>query len=251
MDVYSLAAIGTNIFAGTTGGGVFLSTNNGTSWTAENNGLSSAYIGPLAVIGTNLFAGTEYGVFLTTNNGTSWTAVNNGLTHKSAYALAVDGTNLFAGTDSGGVFLSTNMGSTWTSVNDGMSDITIWTLASDGSNLFAGTVGLGVWRRPLSDMVTAVEDYSGYHLNDFFLYQNYPNPFNPSTTMSYVVPKESFVTIKVYDLLGREIKTLINEEEPAGKYSVTFTAGNLSSGIYLYSITAGSFHQTKKMVLLK
>jgi Secretion system C-terminal sorting domain len=88
-------------------------------------------------------------------------------------------------------------------------------------------------------------------VNDYSLNQNYPNPFNPSTIINYSVPKESFVKIKVFDLLGREVKTLINENKTAGNYSVNFNAKNLSSGIYFYTIKAGSFVQTKKMVLLK
>jgi hypothetical protein len=94
-------------------------------------------------------------------------------------------------------------------------------------------------------------EYLQTGVKEYLLNQNYPNPFNPSTIINYSVAKQSFVTIKVFDLLGREVKTLIGEEKPAGKYSITFNAGNLSSGIYFYSITAGSFYQTKKMVLLK
>ena len=85
----------------------------------------------------------------------------------------------------------------------------------------------------------------------FRLEQNYPNPFNPSTTINYEIPKASFVVIKVYDLLGREIRTLVNEEKPAGKYDITFNSRNLSSGIYFYTIKAGDFVKIKKMVLLK
>jgi Arylsulfotransferase (ASST)/Secretion system C-terminal sorting domain/Cep192 domain 4 len=87
--------------------------------------------------------------------------------------------------------------------------------------------------------------------NQFALFQNYPNPFNPSTFINYEVPKYSFVTLKVFDILGREIVTLVNEEKPAGKYTVTFDATNLSSGIYLYRITAGIFSNVKKMLLIK
>jgi Secretion system C-terminal sorting domain len=90
-----------------------------------------------------------------------------------------------------------------------------------------------------------------YRPNEFLLRQNFPNPFNPSTVINYEISQSSFVKIKVYDVLGREIAIMVNEEKPAGKYSITFNGGNLSSGIYFYSITAGSFHQTKKMVLLK
>lgn len=87
--------------------------------------------------------------------------------------------------------------------------------------------------------------------NSFELQQNYPNPFNPSTIIKFAIPKESKVSLKVYNLLGQEISTLLNQELKAGSYEVDFKASNLASGIYFYSIEAGSFSATKKMMLLK
>jgi PKD repeat protein/photosystem II stability/assembly factor-like uncharacterized protein len=141
------ALSGTNIFAGTYGGGVFLSTNDGANWTAVNTGLNNNnLIEALAVSGANLFAGTRGGgVFLSKNNGTSWAAVNTGLTSTDIWALAVSGTNLFAGTWGGGVFLSTDTGTSWTAVNTGLTENRIWALTVSGTNIFAGTYGSGVF----------------------------------------------------------------------------------------------------------
>jgi len=86
---------------------------------------------------------------------------------------------------------------------------------------------------------------------DYYLKQNYPNPFNPSTKISYSIPDISFVTLKVYDILGNEIATLVNGEKPAGNYEVEFKAENNTSGIYFYSLTSGAFTETKKMILLR
>ena len=86
---------------------------------------------------------------------------------------------------------------------------------------------------------------------DFYISQNYPNPFNPTTIINYSVPTRTFVSLKVFDILGREIKTLVNEEKSAGNYSVNFNGVNLSSGVYFYSISAGNFTQVKKLILLK
>jgi hypothetical protein len=86
---------------------------------------------------------------------------------------------------------------------------------------------------------------------EFTLYQNYPNPFNPTTKIRYQLPKESNVTIKIYDVLGSEVATLLNENKEAGVYEVEFNVDNLSSGTYIYKINADNFVQTKKMVLLK
>jgi hypothetical protein len=88
-------------------------------------------------------------------------------------------------------------------------------------------------------------------VSKFELFNNYPNPFNPSTSIKYSIGGKSLVTLKIYDILGREIETIVNKEQTAGSYQVKFDASNLSSGIYLYQLKAGSFVNTKKMVLLK
>ena len=87
--------------------------------------------------------------------------------------------------------------------------------------------------------------------NKFALFQNYPNPFNPSTKIKYEIPKESFITLKIYDVLGREVAALVNAKREAGKFEVTFNANSFPSGIYIYTLRAGEFIQSKKMILLK
>jgi uncharacterized Ntn-hydrolase superfamily protein len=87
--------------------------------------------------------------------------------------------------------------------------------------------------------------------NSFYLYQNSPNPFNPTTSIQYAIGSRQFVQLKVYDVLGNEVATLVNEEKPAGTYDVQFDASALPSGIYFYKLKAGSFAETKKMILLK
>ena len=87
--------------------------------------------------------------------------------------------------------------------------------------------------------------------SEFSLSQNYPNPFNPSTVISYGIPKDAYVDITVYDLLGKKVSSLVNEYKPAGSYNVTFNAANLPSGTYIYTIKAGSYVSSKKMVLMK
>jgi hypothetical protein len=98
---------------------------------------------------------------------------------------------------------------------------------------------------------SAIEENVGLLPTKYQLSQNYPNPFNPTTTLNYQIPELSFVSLKVYDVLGNEIVTLVNEEKPAGSYEINFNAANLSSGIYFYKLQAGSFVETKKMVLMK
>jgi len=97
---------------------------------------------------------------------------------------------------------------------------------------------------------SGVNDESGIP-EVYSLMQNYPNPFNPSTKIEYSIPEVSFATIEVYDMLGNEVATLVNEEKATGSYEVKFDAAGLSSGIYFYKLQAGSFVETKKMILLR
>lgn len=87
--------------------------------------------------------------------------------------------------------------------------------------------------------------------NEFTLFQNYPNPFNPATTIKYQISSNSYVSLKVFDILGKEIATLVNEEKPMGTYEVEFNARKFTSGVYFYQLKAGHYHETKKMILLK
>jgi hypothetical protein len=83
------------------------------------------------------------------------------------------------------------------------------------------------------------------------LAQNYPNPFNPSTTIRYQLPQDGMVTLKVYDILGSEVATLVNEQKAAGRFEVNFDASRLASGVYIYKITSGGYVSSKKMLLVK
>jgi hypothetical protein len=98
--------------------------------------------------------------------------------------------------------------------------------------------------------IDAVDELSGIP-KEFALSQNYPNPFNPTTIINYQLPANSFVTLKVYDILGREVATLINGRQSAGYYNATFKASNLPSGVYFYRLQAGAYSSTKKLVVLK
>jgi hypothetical protein len=87
--------------------------------------------------------------------------------------------------------------------------------------------------------------------NEYKLLQNYPNPFNPTTKIIYEIVDKSYVSLTIYDILGKEVATLVNQEKPAGEYEVKFSGKDLTSGIYFYNLTAGNFRETKKMLLLK
>ena len=490
--VSSLAASGTNLYAGTQTGGVFRSTDNGTRWTETNVGMTNTSVFSLAVSGTNLYAGTRGGVFLSSNNGASWTEAASGLTNPYINSLTAStngsgGTNLFAGTYGSGVWrlplsaasgqftqqgsklvgsggssyarqgisvslssdgntaivggyydnsyagaawVYTRTGGVWsqqgsklvgtgavgsvgyqgvsvslssdgnTAIVGGYGDNSelgaawvytrtggVWSqqgnklvgtgaiggarqgvsvsISSDGNTVIVGgyfdnsnagaawvftrtggawsqqgsklvgtgaigsTVnqgvfvsissdgntaivggpgdngGLGaawvytrtggVWSQQGSKLVgtgavgsanqgygvaissdgntaivggygdnnqagaawvytrspSSVGDQSGGTSSQFVLTQNYPNPFNPSTTIRYVMPHTSLVTLTVYNTLGQQVAQLVNEEQQVGYHEAVFRGDGLSSGVYFYRLKAGGFVQTRKLLLLR
>jgi len=110
---------------------------------------------------------------------------------------------------------------------------------------------IGFWAQTIG-LVTSVEQIPSETIPQYFsLSQNYPNPFNPTTTIQFALPKPSSVTLKIYDILGREVLTLVDEDLQPGEYKVEFDASSLASGVYIYRLEAEGFVQAKKLTLLK
>jgi len=251
LDVHCLAINSSgDIFAGTEDG-VYRSKDDGDNWTQMNNGLTDNHVRCLTINSNgDIFAGSNHGFFRSMDNGDNWTdnwtiwELNN--FHVDCLAINSNG-DIFIGTWEGGLLCITDNGDNLVQINSGLDlPISSLTINSNGY-IFAGTKN-GVFRS-INTTVSVEEENS--LPSEFTLEQNYPNPFNPSTTFKYEIPKESYVTLKVYDILGREIKTLINKEQPVSNYEVEFNATELTSGIYFYRIIAGDFVETKKMILMK
>jgi photosystem II stability/assembly factor-like uncharacterized protein len=167
---------------------------------------------------------------------------------------------------SASIAFSSDTGRTWVNEYDLQSDFVYDIVFTNQDNgwLFTGAGGnfSNIYRTTNGGhgglIVSVDDDVKDFRPEGFRLEQNYPNPFNPTTTIKYQIPELSFVTLKVFDVLGNEISTIVNEEKPAGEYEVEFNpnshsrgSGNLSSGVYFYQLKAGSFIETKKMLLIK
>ncbi|MFA6598842.1 MAG: choice-of-anchor J domain-containing protein, partial [Ignavibacteriaceae bacterium] len=163
--------------------------------------------------------------------------------------------------------LSTDGGSNWTKIWEANNDGNDWqwrkvtldlSSYTNNSNVmlawqYVGNDGdlMGIDNVKLMHGTVDVKDNSAEIPTEYVLTQNYPNPFNPTTKISYSIPSNSNVTIKIFDALGRIVATLVNEEKTAGKYTVEFNGSNLSSGVYFYRLKAENFVDTKKLMLLK
>jgi photosystem II stability/assembly factor-like uncharacterized protein len=243
--VYSLTSGGGVLIAGTSEQGVYVSTDNGNSWIPTN--LFNRAVFCFEYSGNKILAGTSQGVYESTNFGFNWaqTTFNEEITG----ALAISGNNIFAGTFSGGVYVSADTGMTWNQWNEGLTQLTSSALSIINNFIFNGTQN-SVFRRPI-DELSGIELISNEIPEKFSLSQNYPNPFNPSTKIVFQIANFGFVSLKVYDVLGNDVATLVDKYKPAGYYEVEFNASNLSSGLYFYQLKAGILSESKKMILIK
>ncbi len=240
------------VFATTLGSGLYRTTNNGELWQLKDLGITNPDIKSVAVNSQGIvFAGTFNGVFRSTNNGDNWTRTDSGITTTGAvYGFTFNSVgNVFLCKFSGGVYRSTDNGDHWTQFNTGLPTMNIQTLTANTSgNIFAGTTGSGVYK--------SINTITGFHsseiiANEFELSQNYPNPFNPVTIIKYELSISDFVSLKVFDVNGKEVRTLVNQKQSPGKYEIEFDGADLAGGVYFYQLDVNGIKQSHTMVLLK
>jgi hypothetical protein len=244
--------LGTNVwFSGNGDNSINYSTNMGVNWTSQPN--AQAELGAIWFnSATNGMIGgftTSLGVKLTTNSGVNWTSVTNPAT-VALIAITGSGNEYWAGSQGLNIYYTSNSGTNWTTsytvsagnfnaMQKARTGNTIWGVRANGGISRYGTPLVGV--TPIS-----LEIPSSYSVS-----QNYPNPFNPTTKINFALPKSGLVTLKVYNMLGKEVATLVNEVKNVGTYSVDFNASTLSSGIYFYKVSVNGFNEVKKMMLIK
>jgi photosystem II stability/assembly factor-like uncharacterized protein len=241
---YSIASTGISATSG-----VYRSSNDGISWDLIRPSNSTT---PVSIAARDSFVyvgDISAGIITSYNYGLGF--INSGLEQYGVFSILPLGDSVYVGTqeDSPEAFKSDSYGIDWFDIGEGLvSPLAMETMTYDDQYIYGGTPEKGIWARPRFDVVAVKEGTFPYK---YELSQNFPNPFNPTTKISYQIPEISFVTLKVYDILGNEVATLVNDEKAAGKYEADFNAKNLSSGIYFYRLQAGNFIRTFKMVLLK
>ncbi len=248
-----------HLFAGTWNQGIFRSTDGGNTWVNvlfEGNVTSWK----LAVTPDQKVHAMYASYYASDDGGDNWE--NRHPAFGWAGPMTTHGNDVYIGYLGGKIFKTSDAGLNWTELD------TAGLKGSTLSNTFENQISLdpsgriyaygrvflnpdltGVYRSV--QPITGIKDKGGLAPVDFSLHQNYPNPFNPSTTIKFSVPQTSYVSLKIYDALGREIAELVNEELQTGSYQVEFDGSNLSSGVYFYTLKAGKFLSTKKLVLMK
>lgn len=259
-ESYLYAAVGTNFF----GDYFFKSTDKGTSWV--NISVPPIIAADMLTddyIKDKIYLNMQYASL---NGGYNWIEIDSGFTVNSYYLSSYQDselTYLLFTMRTDGIYISQKDTFFWQQIEEsetlpltyGIGGFTSYdrglmqniVVDNNVKKMYVGT-GYGIYKR---DYTTGVNNFKSEKVNSFNLEQNYPNPFNPNTTINYFIPKNGYVTLKVYDLLGNEILVLVNEEKYPGNYKVEFNGINFSSGVYVYTISLNGITKSKKMILMK
>ncbi len=243
---------------------LYKSTDGGETWERLTNIPDGEIIEELACDPINpdivyIYVGWEGGLFKSTDGGQSWDNIENNLPRDENFytsGLAINRLNhdnLFIYSNTHGVFQSHDGGQNWEDFNEGLR-IGVHVSAAlidpiDTGRVFLATQN-SVWEITRVDTMTAIDDKENI-LPAAFSASSYPNPFNPSATIEYSLPEEAFVTVDIYDLLGRKVENLVREDQRAGQYRVIWYAKERASGLYYYKINAERYSHTGIMTLLK
>ena len=263
VHIHSLLMVNPYIFAATNGG-IYATASNGLSWTYA--GLNSESINSLQSDSSALYVQTTAGIFrrplselaklfppvpvlisprldstvIADSVILGWNSTNKSV----SYMLQLSFDKNF----SSYILDTASIADTTFKAGKLISDTAYyWRIRAYDSKSIGIWSNVGMFK---TGKITALGK-SAYLPKEYMLYQNFPNPFNPTTAINYEIPTSGLVTIKIYDVLGREIETLVNKEKSPGKYKVEFDGSNFASGLYFYRITSNNFSQTKKMLLIK
>jgi hypothetical protein len=239
-------------------GYILKTTDGGVSWNSQNSGTNQDITSIFFVDNqTGWVVGESGTIIKTTNGGENWFNQTSAVNHHLSSVYFTDNQTGWVVGYSGSVMKTTNGGLNWVLQRSGTTNYLYDVSFADANNGWA--VGNnGTILHTTNGGVTFIEEENSFtQPKEFLLQQNYPNPFNPSTIIQYTISSIQFVTLKVYDLLGREVATLVDEYRNAGSYEVEFPtvetghAPSLPSGVYFYRLQTGNFVETKKMILLK
>jgi photosystem II stability/assembly factor-like uncharacterized protein len=248
-----------------TGTTIYRTSNAGGNWTDITAGLPSNSMTYIAISDTDpnkiwvTLSGYTAGnkIFHSTNAGNNWTNISGSLPNLPANTITyLDPGRLFLGMDVGAYYRDITM-TDWEPFMNNLPNVEVseFEIHVPTNKIRAATYGRGIWESPIPPMVGKPVVNNNIP-SKFSLYQNYPNPFNPQTVIRFDIMQKSSVTLKIYNILGQEIKTLVNSELSPGEKSVVWkgenNSGNIvNSGIYIYELIAEDFRETKKMVFNK
>jgi len=198
----------------------------------------------------NLYACSFNKVYKSIDHGLSWQLKSNPINGNGFFSFKMVNSNTgYLGSVSGLLFKTSNGGVDW--IRQNISALQIRSISAIDTNCWVvGDGGMILSTAGSREIVSDIK-LNNIIIQEFFLRQNYPNPFNPNTTINYQLPVTKHVSLKVYDVIGKLVASLVNEKQNAGSYTVDFNGDGLPSGVYFYKLEAGEFTETKRMILLK
>ncbi len=247
----AVCGVGDVVYWGTNATKLYKSTNFGTNWTATTaTGEANSDAVWFNDASNGMYGGNTL-VQSTINGGTTWLAATPPGTAGITFGITGTGTSNYWSTRAGNIYATTNAGVSWTNpVTSATGTFQHITKSRTGSPYLYACRTNGTIAK-YGGLFTGINPVNNGIVDNYTLNQNYPNPFNPTTKITFAVPTAGLVSLKVYDMTGKEISTLVNSQMNSGSYSVDFNAASLSSGIYFYTIKSGNFTDTKKMILVK
>jgi photosystem II stability/assembly factor-like uncharacterized protein len=230
--------------------GLYISTDGGVMW--DSTSLNYTHINDLSDNGNRIFAGADSnGVLYSDDEGLNW--VQTPLSTQNVTDIYIFEDYVFAGTFQGGLFVSHNNGINWEPKNGGLATNSIDDITRQNKYIFLATRG-GVYRAHLKDILS-LQPVSSVIPKSYGLSQNYPNPFNPLTKIKFDIPADNnrngIVSLILYDAIGKEVETLVNEELRPGSYEIEWNASAYPSGVYFYTLRSSDYNSVRKMVLVK
>ncbi|MBK8983800.1 MAG: T9SS type A sorting domain-containing protein [Ignavibacteria bacterium] len=202
-------------------------------------------------IGTGIISGENGVIYRTSDGGKSWQFISPAQYKNLNSVLFTDDLNIISAGDNGAMIHSSDAGVSWQKINS-ITNNNLLSLTSDVNGIYAfGENGSIIYSIKDKNRNTAVTNKNVFDISNISSLTNYPNPFNPVTRISFSIPERGFVNIKIYDILGKEVRTLLNEMRQAGNYHVEFNGGNLAGGIYICRMEFNNTSSIKRLILLK
>jgi len=194
-------------------------------------------------------------IYKSTDFGGTWDSISiiesNDIT-EGMYGLCFTSLNTgYIGSNRGGIYKTTDSGYNWQRQNSGSSTSIIYSIDGLNDSILWASRGNGTIINTTTGGQTGIENLNQLQPTNYKLYQNFPNPFNPETNIEFEIYKSGFTVIKIYNIIGKEINSLVNEYLRSGKYNLNFNTSGLTNGVYFYRLVVNDFIETKKMILIK
>ena len=235
---------------------VYRSIDNGSNWIEKHNGLPVRVSGKLTIDSQDiLYIEVNSNIYSSSDNGENWARIDNGSLSGQNINMFIDKYDrIYIGTANAGIFISTDSGVSWNQINSGLTNFNVRSITTNQDGyIYAGTDGSGVFRS--GQPILYIEESAEIPIK-IMLYQNFPNPFNSNTSIEFDLNKPGLTNVEIYDLTGRKIISLINNDLQKGHHKFSWNGKNsfdesIASGVYIYTLSTREFRQSKKLLYLK